>query len=139
MTILSNAERIRQYVKDHPEATPIDVTNALGLSRKAYFDAFRDYSSGKGQGTRPPSIDYQERARKLLPMLSGAGDRHEDCRSYETCLTKAASMNCEAHCPESCTDYRQVPREYYRALGMVRREAQTGVAVHLRTVGRNVW
>ncbi len=74
------------------------------------------------------------RALALLPMLSGPGDRHEDCQRYRECLDRASKVGGHAHCPEACTSYRPEGREVLREAGMVRRVSFGGNAQ-----GGRVW
>ena len=125
MTI--STEQIRAYAAAHPDERHADVARALGVATSRCYNAMRQ------RGGRPPSTDYPERRKKLLPMLPGEGDRHDDCQRYEVCLTRAAIVGGDAHCPEVCSQYAEVPAEVRRTIALtVPRESCSGVAVYLR-------
>lgn len=52
-----------------------------------------------------------EKAKRVLPMLIGAGDRREDCTSYEEHMDVAAKLNVSARCPADCADYKAYDRK----------------------------
>jgi hypothetical protein len=132
----SKVAAIKAFRSAHPDSTVPQIALALHLSNDDVYNALRPTRpSERGAGHRRP-VD-PNRKSKLLPMLDGAGDRKEDCRLYEACLTRAAIQGGEAHCPAKCADYRAVPEDYFRAEAMVSRDH--GTAVHLRTVGRGTW
>ena len=124
MTI--SCEQIRAYAAEHPNERHVDVAKALGVTPARCYNAMRQ------RGGRPPSTDYPERRKRLLPMLPGEGDRHDDCQRYDQCLTRAAIVGGDAHCPE-CREYKAVPAEVRRQTALtVPRESLSGVAVYLR-------
>ena len=63
MTI--SCEQIRAYAAAHPNERHVDVARALGVTPARCYNAMRQ------RGGRPPSVDYPERRKKLLPMLPG--------------------------------------------------------------------
>ena len=125
MTI--SCEQIRAYAAAHPDDRHVDVARALGIAPARCYNAMRT------RGGRPPSTDYPERRKKLLPMLPGEGDRHDDCQRYDACLTRAAIVGGDAHCPEVCSSFAAVPAEVRRTIALtVPRESRSDVAVYLR-------
>jgi hypothetical protein len=103
----------------------------MGISSSRYHDVINR------KPRRPPNCTGgawvsprdEERRIKLLPMLPGAGDRHDECQSYTGCLTRAAIVGGEAHCPEACREYRAIPEEVrFQTALTVRRESYSSVA-----------
>lgn len=103
---------VRAYRKEHPEHTGEQVAAALGITRRqvenVHYQDERRSAEKRGQATK-----REIEAARLLPMLAGPGDRHSECQRYEACLTRAAAINAEAHCPEACAEYKAIPREHY--------------------------
>lgn len=55
-----------------------------------------------------------KRARALLPMLFGRGDRRENCTGYKTCMDRAARLargDEHVHCPVDCAEFEPVDRK----------------------------
>lgn len=128
----SRAAAVRSYRIEHPHATHQEVADALWIPVDAVHNASRNHD-------RPSCVRRKvtpERTLALLPMLDGPGDRHEDCQRYLDCLSRAASVDGEAHCPEECPAYCAVSPDYYRAQAMVPRESGPGWASpHLQHAG----
>ncbi len=90
--------------------TPAKVARLTGVPLHA-ARAAKEITLAK----RPSRAEVENRrAKHVLPMLLGPGDRRENCTGYETCVDRAARVvrgDETVHCPDDCAEFEPVDRK----------------------------
>lgn len=79
----------------------------------------------------PPAPNSE--TRRLPVLVDGPGERREDCTSHQDCLgrfvksTRGRRVANFAQCPDGCTSYEAIPREWHLEQATQPREPQGGV------------
>ena len=130
-------DKVGAYVAANPGARPVDAQTALGLPKEQVKGAWQTLRErGEIPDAAPRSNQRAvspELARRLLPMVAGAGERRDDCRYYPEHVDRAGTATSgEAHCPAGCPSFVRRPREWDFAAAIQARETGS-YAMHVRT------